>query len=118
MEQSITILFIIEVLPFVDVSRLALFVFALLLYAYEMHYPPFSLLCLTAPHPSSILCVCILLFALSQVTSLDQYNSLTHVANFVTLLATYMEGFAVITEPQVRALSTEYRLRRCCAQLF
>jgi hypothetical protein len=41
-----------------------------------------------------------------QVTTLDQYNSLSHVSNFVTLLATYMEGFAVITEPQVSHISS------------
>jgi hypothetical protein len=41
-----------------------------------------------------------------QVTTLDQYNSLSHVSNFVTLLATYMEGFAVITEPQVCHISS------------
>ena len=35
-----------------------------------------------------------------EVTHLDEFNSLSDIANFVTLVATYMEGFAVILEPQ------------------
>jgi DNA excision repair protein ERCC-2 len=37
-----------------------------------------------------------------QVSNLDEFNSLTDVADFVTLLATYSEGiakFAIIMEP-------------------
>lgn len=35
-----------------------------------------------------------------EVTSLDEFNSLQDVSNFVTLLATYTEGFAIILEPR------------------
>jgi DNA excision repair protein ERCC-2 len=51
-----------------------------------------------------------------EVTTLDQFNALSHVANFVTLLATYMEGFAVITEPQGSIISgvNEPLLQLCC----
>ncbi|KAI9910464.1 hypothetical protein PsorP6_011078 [Peronosclerospora sorghi] len=34
-----------------------------------------------------------------EVTNLEEYNSLTHVADFATLVATYAEGFMVIIEP-------------------
>eukprot|EP01036_Dinobryon_divergens_P032636 gene32636-42270_t len=36
-----------------------------------------------------------------EVTSLEDYTALLDVANFATLLATYMEGFAVIIEPVI-----------------
>eukprot|EP01039_Chlorochromonas_danica_P002251 gene2251-2465_t len=35
-----------------------------------------------------------------EIASLDDYTPLQEVANFATLVATYMEGFAVIIEPQ------------------
>ena len=35
-----------------------------------------------------------------EVTHLDEYNPLQDVADFATLVATYTEGFTVITEPQ------------------
>ncbi len=35
-----------------------------------------------------------------EVTHLDEYNPLQDVADFATLVATYSEGFTVITEPQ------------------
>lgn len=35
-----------------------------------------------------------------EITSLEDFNALSEVANFVTLVATYLEGFAVIIEPQ------------------
>lgn len=34
-----------------------------------------------------------------EITSLDDFNALQDVANFATLVSTYMDGFAVITEP-------------------
>ena len=34
-----------------------------------------------------------------EITSLDDFNALQDVANFATLVATYMDGFAGITEP-------------------
>ncbi|KAI9908822.1 hypothetical protein PsorP6_003297 [Peronosclerospora sorghi] len=34
-----------------------------------------------------------------EVTNLEEYNSLTHVADFATLVATYAEGFMLIIEP-------------------
>jgi DNA excision repair protein ERCC-2 len=50
------------------------------------------------------------------VTSLDEYNALTEVANFVTLLSTYMEGFSVVIEPQGSIIAgvTEPLLQLCC----
>jgi DNA excision repair protein ERCC-2 len=50
-----------------------------------------------------------------EVTSLDEYNAVQEVANFATLLATYMEGFAVILEPQVRILVFEiFKISHLC----
>ena len=40
-----------------------------------------------------------------EVTSLDKYDGLSAVANFATLLSTYLEGFAVITEPHGSVIS-------------
>jgi DNA excision repair protein ERCC-2 len=34
-----------------------------------------------------------------QVTSLDEYNPLQHVADFATLVSTYQDGFAIVIEP-------------------
>uniref|UniRef100_A0AAV1TXH6 DNA 5'-3' helicase n=1 Tax=Peronospora matthiolae TaxID=2874970 RepID=A0AAV1TXH6_9STRA len=34
-----------------------------------------------------------------EVTNLEEYNSLTHVADFATLVATYADGFMLIIEP-------------------
>lgn len=39
-----------------------------------------------------------------EITSLEDFNALSDVANFMTLVATYLEGFAVILEPQVSAI--------------
>ena len=51
-----------------------------------------------------------------EITSLDDFNALQDVGNFATLLATYTEGFAVISEPQgsVVAGVTEPLLQLCC----
>lgn len=51
-----------------------------------------------------------------EVTSLDEFNALAEVANFATLLATYMEGFAVILEPRGSIVSgiNEPLLQLCC----
>jgi DNA excision repair protein ERCC-2 len=51
-----------------------------------------------------------------EVTSLDDFAGLTQVANFATLLATYLEGFSVILEPQgsVVAGVQEPLLQLCC----
>ena len=51
-----------------------------------------------------------------EVTSLDEFNSLAEVANFATLLATYMEGFAIILEPRGSIVSgiNEPLLQLCC----
>jgi DNA excision repair protein ERCC-2 len=35
-----------------------------------------------------------------EVTSLDEFNALTDLAHFVTLLSTYLEGFSIIADPQ------------------
>lgn len=40
-----------------------------------------------------------------EITSLDEFNSLTDIANFVTLVSTYNEGFSVIIEPLVSTMS-------------
>lgn len=45
-----------------------------------------------------------LLLRTLQITGLDEYSAITEVANFITLVASYMEGFAVITEPQGGAI--------------
>ena len=34
-----------------------------------------------------------------EIVSLDEYNALQDVSSFITLLATYMEGFAIVLEP-------------------
>jgi DNA excision repair protein ERCC-2 len=51
-----------------------------------------------------------------EITSLDDFNALQDVANFVTLLATYMDGFAVIMEPLGSVVTgiTEPLLQLCC----
>lgn len=51
-----------------------------------------------------------------EVTSLDEYGALQEVANFATLVATYLEGFAIITEPlgSVVAGVTEPLIQLCC----
>ena len=51
-----------------------------------------------------------------EVTSLDDFAALTQVANFATLLATYLEGFSVVIEPQgsVVAGVQEPLLQLCC----
>ena len=51
-----------------------------------------------------------------EITQLDKYNALTDVANFVTLLATYKEGFQIIAEPNgiVTPGVTEKLLQMCC----
>lgn len=51
-----------------------------------------------------------------EITSLDDFNALQDVANFATLVSTYMEGFAVITEPAGTAMTgiSEPLLRLCC----
>ena len=51
-----------------------------------------------------------------EITSLDEFSGLTQVANFATLLATYLEGFSVILEPQgsVVAGVQEPLLQLCC----
>lgn len=51
-----------------------------------------------------------------EVTTLDDFNALQDVANFATLVSTYMEGFAVITEPtgSIVAGVTEPLLQLCC----
>lgn len=41
-----------------------------------------------------------LLLRTLEITSLDDFTALQDVSNFITLVATYMEGFAVIMEPQ------------------
>jgi hypothetical protein len=35
-----------------------------------------------------------------QVTNLEEFNPLTEIAHFATLVATYSEGFSVIFEPR------------------
>lgn len=40
-----------------------------------------------------------------EVTSLDEYNPLTEIANFATLVATYTDGFEVIFEPHGSVIS-------------
>ena len=51
-----------------------------------------------------------------EITSLEDFNALQDVANFATLVATYMEGFAVITEPLGSVVTgiTEPLLQLCC----
>ena len=51
-----------------------------------------------------------------EITSLDDFNALQDVANFATLVATYMDGFAVISEPQGSVVTgiTEPLLQLCC----
>jgi DNA excision repair protein ERCC-2 len=51
-----------------------------------------------------------------EITSLEDFNALQDVANFATLVATYMDGFAVITEPQGSVVTgvTEPLLQLCC----
>jgi DNA excision repair protein ERCC-2 len=51
-----------------------------------------------------------------EVTSLDEFNSLQDVSNFATLLATYMEGFAIVYEPRGSVISgiNEPLLQLCC----
>jgi len=51
-----------------------------------------------------------------EITSLDDFNALQDLANFATLVSTYMEGFAVITEPAGTAMTgiSEPLLRLCC----
>jgi DNA excision repair protein ERCC-2 len=51
-----------------------------------------------------------------EITSLDDFNALQDVANFATLVATYMDGFAIITEPQGSIVTgiTEPLLQLCC----
>eukprot|EP01038_Epipyxis_sp_PR26KG_P006525 gene6525-8966_t len=51
-----------------------------------------------------------------EVTSLDDYHALSEVANFATLVATYMEGFAVIIDPAGSIISgiTEPLLQLAC----
>lgn len=36
-----------------------------------------------------------------EITSLEEFNPLQDVANFATLVSTYVEGFSVILEPRV-----------------
>jgi DNA excision repair protein ERCC-2 len=51
-----------------------------------------------------------------EVTALDEFNALAYVANFATVCSTYLEGFAVITEPQGSVISgiNEPLLQLCC----
>lgn len=51
-----------------------------------------------------------------EITSLDDFNALQEVANFATLVSTYMDGFAVITEPLGSVVTgiTEPLLQLCC----
>lgn len=39
-----------------------------------------------------------------EITSLEEFNPLQDVANFATLVSTYIDGFSVILEPQVKFL--------------
>mmetsp|Transcript_7086 Transcript_7086/g.11927 ORF Transcript_7086/g.11927 Transcript_7086/m.11927 type:complete len:984 (+) Transcript_7086:163-3114(+) len=51
-----------------------------------------------------------------EITQLDDFNALQDVANFATLVATYLDGFAVITEPlgSIVAGITEPLLQLSC----
>jgi len=51
-----------------------------------------------------------------EISSLDDFNSLTEIANFITLVATYLEGFAVIFEPNGSVIAgvSEPLLQLCC----
>lgn len=51
-----------------------------------------------------------------EITALDDFDALQEVANFATLVSTYMEGFAVIMEPQgsIVAGVSEPLLQLCC----
>jgi DNA excision repair protein ERCC-2 len=50
------------------------------------------------------------------MTSLDEFGQLSELANFVTLIATYLEGFAVIFEPNGTIIAgvSEPLLQCCC----
>lgn len=43
-----------------------------------------------------------------EITSLEEFNPLQDVANFATLVATYVEGFSVILEPRVLPSSSAH----------
>ncbi len=51
-----------------------------------------------------------------EITSLDDFGALSELANFSTLVSTYLEGFAVIFEPQGSVLAgiSEPLLQLCC----
>lgn len=51
-----------------------------------------------------------------EISALDEFNSLTEIANFITLVATYLEGFAVIFEPNGSVIAgvSEPLLQLCC----
>ncbi len=51
-----------------------------------------------------------------EMTSLDEFGQLSELANFVTLVATYLEGFAVIFEPHGTIIAgvSEPLLQCCC----
>ena len=51
-----------------------------------------------------------------EITSLEDFNALQDVANFATLVSTYMDGFAIITEPAGSVVTgiTEPLLQLCC----
>jgi DNA excision repair protein ERCC-2 len=40
-----------------------------------------------------------------EITSLEDFNALSDVANFATLLATYVDGFSIVMEPQGSVIS-------------
>lgn len=51
-----------------------------------------------------------------EITSLEEYQALGEIANFMTLVATYLEGFAVVIEPQGSIVSgvIEPLVQLCC----
>ncbi len=51
-----------------------------------------------------------------EITSLEDFGALSEVANFATLVSTYLEGFAVIFEPLGSMLAgiCEPLLQLCC----
>ena len=51
-----------------------------------------------------------------EITSLDEFNSLSEIANFITLVSSYLEGFAVILEPEgsIVAGVNESLIQLCC----
>lgn len=51
-----------------------------------------------------------------QITSIEDFNSLLEATNFVSLLATYIEGFQIILEPEGSVVSgvKEPLLQLCC----